>query len=84
VQIKFTPVRVVCQNTLTIALSDSAAYRVVHHADIHSKLEQAHKMLGLINDRFDDMGDTFRAMPRVKMDSNRLSEYLATVYPDVK
>jgi hypothetical protein len=43
VQVKFTPVRVVCQNTLTIALSDGAVYRVVHHADIHSKLQQAIK-----------------------------------------
>ena len=82
VQIKFTPVRVVCQNTLTIALSDGQVYRVVHHADIHAKLEQAHQMLGLINERFDDMEATFQAMSRVKMDSNRLAEYLATVYPD--
>ncbi len=59
-------------------------YRVVHHADIHSKLEQAHQMLGLINERFDDMEATFQAMSRVKMDSNRLAEYLATVYPDSK
>ena len=84
VQIKFTPVRVVCQNTLTIALSDGAVCRVVHHADVRSKLEQAHQMLGLINKRFDEMEETFQAMSRVKMDSNRLSEYLATVYPDSK
>ena len=84
VQIKFTPVRVVCQNTLTIALSDGQAYRVIHHADVRSKLESAHQMLGLINERFDGMEQTFQAMSRVKMCSNRLSEYLATVYPEVK
>ena len=84
VQIKFTPVRVVCQNTLTIALNDGAVCRVVHHADVRDKLKQAHQMLGLINERFDDMEETFQAMSRVKMDSNRLSEYLATVYPEVK
>ena len=84
VQIKFTPVRVVCQNTLTIALGDGQAYRVIHHADVKTKLESAHQMLGLINDRFDEIEETFQAMSRVKMDSNRLSDYLATVYPEVK
>lgn len=84
VQIKFTPVRVVCQNTLTIALCDGQAYRVIHHADIHSKLENAHKMLGFINDRFDDMEETFQAMSRIKMNTDRLTEYLAEVYPTVK
>jgi phage/plasmid-like protein (TIGR03299 family) len=84
VQIKFTPVRVVCQNTLTMALSDGTVYRVIHHADVQSRLKQAHQMLGLINERFDDLEQTFQAMSRVKMDSSRLSEYLATVYPDSK
>lgn len=85
VQIKFTPVRVVCQNTLTLALNDgSAVFRVSHHSDIHHKLEQAHQMLGLIHSKFDEMEGTFQAMSRVKMDSNRLTEYLATVYPAVK
>jgi hypothetical protein len=41
-------------------------------------------MLGLINDRFDEMEETFKAMSRVKMNSSRLTEYLATVYPDSK
>jgi len=84
VQIKFTPVRVVCQNTLTLALNEGSVWRVVHHADVRSKLEQAHQMLGLINERFDDMEQSFQAMSRVKMNTNRLTEYLATVYPDSK
>lgn len=82
VQIKFTPVRVVCQNTLTMALNDGQAFRVVHHADIHRKLEQAHKMLGIIHEQFDAMEETFQHMSRIKVDGNRLAEYLAAVYPD--
>ena len=82
VQIKFTPVRVVCQNTLTLALNDGAVYRVTHHADIHQKLKQAHEMLGIINSKFDGLEQSFQAMSRVKMNSNRIAEYLATVYPD--
>ena len=82
VTIKFTPVRVVCQNTLTLALNDGSAWRVAHHSDIHQKLKQANQMLGLINDRFSDMEQSFQAMSRVKVNSNRLAEYLASVYPD--
>ena len=39
-------------------------------------------MLGLINSRFGEMEQTFQAMSRVKLDSNRLAEYMAAVYPD--
>ena len=83
VTIKFTPVRVVCQNTLTLALNDgNAVFRVSHHSDIHQKLKQAHEMLGLIKTRFNDLEQSFQAMSGVKMNSNRLTEYLAGVYPD--
>ena len=82
VQIKFTPVRVVCQNTLTMALNEGKAFRVVHHADIHQKLDQAHKMLGIIHEQFEAMEESFQQMSRVKMDNSRLAEYLAAVYPD--
>jgi phage/plasmid-like protein (TIGR03299 family) len=82
VSIKFTPVRVVCQNTLTLALNDGSAWRVSHHSDIHQKLKQAHEMMGLINEQFSDMEQSFQAMSQVRLDTNRLTEYLAAVYPD--
>jgi len=84
VQIKFTPVRVVCQNTLTLALNDGPVCRVIHHADIHDKLKQAHEMLGIITERFNDMEQSFQAMSRVQVNRQGLGEYLATVYPDSK
>ncbi|HEY4417355.1 MAG TPA: DUF932 domain-containing protein [Verrucomicrobiae bacterium] len=82
VSIKFTPVRVVCQNTLTLALNDGSAWRVSHHSDIHQKLKQANQMLGLIHERFDDMEQTFQAMSRVKLNSDRLAQY-PTSQPDL-
>jgi phage/plasmid-like protein (TIGR03299 family) len=84
VQIKFTPVRVVCQNTLTLALSDGPVCRVIHHSNIHDKLKQAHEMLGIITKRFGEVEQSFQSMSRVKMNQNRLTEYLAQVYPDSK
>jgi phage/plasmid-like protein (TIGR03299 family) len=82
VTIKFTPVRVVCQNTLTLALNDGSAWRVAHHSDIHEKLKQANQMLGLIHERFGEMEETFQAMSRVRLSTDRLAEYLTAVYPD--
>jgi hypothetical protein len=41
-------------------------------------------MLGIITERFDEMEQSFQAMSRVKMNPNRLAEYLAQVYPDSK
>jgi phage/plasmid-like protein (TIGR03299 family) len=82
VTIKFTPVRVVCQNTLTLALNDGSAWRVSHHGDIHQKLKQAHEMMGLITEKFEDMEQSFQAMSRVQLNRDRLGEYLGSVYPD--
>ena len=39
-------------------------------------------MLGLINNRFGEMGEAFQAMSRVKLNTDRLAEYLAAVYPN--
>ena len=44
VQIKFTPVRVVCQNTLTMALRGGPSIRVIHTQDMNERLKQAQKL----------------------------------------
>lgn len=41
-------------------------------------------MIGLINERFDNMAGTFQTMSRVKMSADRLTEHLAEVFPTVK
>ncbi len=82
VQIKFTPIRVVCQNTLTMALSKGPSLRVPHTADLQYRLQQSQMMLGTINKRFGEIEKTFKAMTKVEIDNARLTSYLNNVFPE--
>ena len=82
VQIKFTPIRVVCQNTLTFALSDGLAFRVPHLGDLHERLDDAREMIGLIHERYGEIEVSFRRLASVHLDEDRLGEYLVKVFPN--
>ncbi|MBM4287815.1 MAG: DUF945 domain-containing protein [Deltaproteobacteria bacterium] len=82
VQVKFTPIRVVCQNTLTMALSHGPTIRVVHGRDMHERLKYAEKALGLIKSRFEDIEKSFKGMATVKMTKERVAEYVNLVFPN--
>lgn len=81
VQIKFTPVRVVCQNTLAIALADGRGLRVCHTRNLMRNLAAARYALGIIDAGFRGLEETFVAMTKVSMNPERLGEYLARVFP---
>lgn len=84
VQIKFTPVRVVCQNTLTMALQNGSPIRVRHNWKVKKKVQEASNLLGFISKRYEYIAETFRAMVKVKMDKTRYRSYLQEVFPDPK
>ena len=82
VQIKFTPVRVVCQNTLTMALGRGPTVRVVHNRDVRERLRQSEKLLGVINNRFARIEEVFQKAAQFKMNGKKLSGYMNHVFPD--
>ena len=82
VQIKFTPIRVACWNTLTMALSKGPTIRVAHTQDLNKRLENARSALRLIDEHYKRIEETFKAMAAIRMTSKRLEEYLASVFPD--
>jgi phage/plasmid-like protein (TIGR03299 family) len=82
VQIKFTPIRVVCQNTLTLALRQGPTLRVPHVKSLRARLERARDLLGLINTRFATIEENFQAMARRQISSEQLKRYLELVFPD--
>ena len=84
-QVKFTPVRVVCQNTLSLAINQGGAgIKISHHTDIHQRMKAAEKMLGIVHQQYDELADTFRHMVQVPMHGNRLERYLEYVFPEPK
>jgi phage/plasmid-like protein (TIGR03299 family) len=82
VQIKFTPIRVVCQNTLTMALSKGPTIRVQHTRNVKERLRQAEQLLGIIRNRFNKIEQGFQAMVAVPLNRPALVGYLKLVFPD--
>ena len=83
---KLTPVRVVCENTLNAALGSrrkqSDEVRIQHTASAHDRLEQAHKLLGLSNAIYNDLGEIFSKMSVTSITGTQLIDYVKTLVPD--
>lgn len=63
VRAKLTPVRVVCQNTLNLALSKGGnEISITHNVSMEGKLKEAHRLLGLANRLYADLGEIFKKM----------------------
>jgi phage/plasmid-like protein (TIGR03299 family) len=86
VNICFTPVRVVCQNTLQQAMirsNHSNKISLSHTRNIEDKVKNAYELLGLANKNADQMQQAFTAMSKVKMGVDELDEYLNAVWSKV-
>jgi phage/plasmid-like protein (TIGR03299 family) len=82
VQVRFTPVRVVCGNTLAAALAFGQGIQLEHGQDLPAQLAVAAQNLVLIRQRYEELAQAYQRMARVEMNSQSLSEYLNTVFPD--
>ena len=81
VQVKFTPIRVVCENTLTMALNQGRGIRVPHTRNLAERLAAARHALGIIEKRFDDITGDFRRIAAIQLNTDRLNLYVAKVFP---
>ena len=80
--VKFTTVRVVCQNTLMLAMDDGQkAYRVRHSKQMHFKLEELADFLSTMQKIYLKAEEEFKRMARIQMTGTRLHDYLDAVYP---
>lgn len=79
VQVMLTPIRVVCQNTLNIGMSQgSHKSKLRHTMNIGMKVEEVRKTLGLINQQFTIFEDATRKLAAVELTNEALSNYLHT------
>jgi phage/plasmid-like protein (TIGR03299 family) len=81
IQAMFTPVRVVCNNTLQAALSGKGTRVSIRHTrSAQDNLKEAHKILGITNRLSDELGEIFNAMSKVQLDTKALKEYVDLIF----
>ena len=82
VKVAVTPVRVVCNNTLNLAL-DSAkrSFSMVHTGNIHDKIQEAKDTLFLAEKYMDSLGMEFEQLRRQKMTDAQVKGYIGMLLP---
>jgi phage/plasmid-like protein (TIGR03299 family) len=77
ISIAFTPVRIVCANTLNAAMRHkSNCIKIRHTASATDKLKQAHKMLGLSNSLATEMEAIYNRWSRVRISDPELKRLI--------
>jgi phage/plasmid-like protein (TIGR03299 family) len=82
VRVKLTPIRVVCNNTLTSALQGAGEVQISHTSNAARDLEQAVTMLGLSNYLYEQLSAMFNGMAAKKITEEQLREYVQALVPD--
>jgi phage/plasmid-like protein (TIGR03299 family) len=73
----FTPIRIVCQNTLNAALrSSSNTIRIRHTANAKKRLEEAHKVLGLSNKMTEQLEGIFNQWAKVRISDSEVKKLI--------
>lgn len=82
----FTTVRVVCQNTLSVALrSMSNKVSIQHKLGAKERLSEAYRVLDISTKYMSEVYESFNRMVDVKLDDEQLRKYIAdTMKPQTK
>ena len=82
VKVAVTPVRVVCNNTLNLALSNaSRSFSMVHTGNIQGKIQEAKDTLFMAENYMDNLGIEFEQLRRQKMTDAQVKEYIELLLP---
>jgi len=83
-RVYFTPIRVVCQNTLALAerRSQGQGVSILHKGDLQTKIKEAQEILGLATRFYDDAEERINRLASYYPTPSQLSTYFKEIYPD--
>lgn len=82
IKIAMTPIRVVCNNTLNLALDTADRSWSIHHTgDIAAKLEDARETLFTAEDYMNELGKGFEDLSRKRLTDADVDEYIKEMLP---
>jgi len=81
-RVAMTPIRVVCQNTLNLALSTARrVWSTVHVGDLAHKMDEAHNTLLLAEKYMGKLGAEFSRLSKIKLSDAKVNEYIEMLLP---
>lgn len=82
VQAAITPVRVVCQNTLNLAISTAKqSFKIRHTQTVEGKIQVARETLGLTLGYFDEFEKQAQALYAISVNDKKFNEIITKIYP---
>lgn len=80
IKILFTPIRIVCQNTLNAAIKTATNYVSFRHtASVHDNIDQAAEILGICEQRTEELNLVFNEMNKKAMTDDQAFEYFGNL-----
>jgi phage/plasmid-like protein (TIGR03299 family) len=77
IQVAFTPVRIVCNNTLNFALQNCTNKLTIRHTtSAKDKLANSHKVMGIVHKVSDELSTIFNQMAKVKITDPQLVAFI--------
>lgn len=77
-----TPVRVVCNNTLNLALNTAKrSFSMVHTGDIRGKVQEAKQTLFMADQYMESLGREFEKLRKQKISDQKVKEYIELLLP---
>lgn len=82
IKVCMTPIRVVCNNTLNVALREaSRSWSTRHVGDIDSKLEEARNTLGLATTYMEKLNEEADKLANTKVEDSKVEYIVTSLFP---
>lgn len=82
VRVGFTPIRVVCANTMSMAINSKASklIRVRHTKNIKKNLEEVGRIMNLANAEFEASAEQYRSLAHKQINQADLEKYVKIIF----
>lgn len=82
VKVAITPIRVVCNNTLNLALNTAKrSFSMMHTTNVHDRISEASETLFMAEEYMTELGKEFERLRNIKVTDEQVKEYIEMLLP---